>query len=317
MRGKGRATYGSTLDVVLVVDDSASMWRAPAGAPAAARLEAAHLAVSLLPSGARAAFVSFGAAGSGCVVPLQTIDRGDDREALMERMTAATFEKGGTDYGEAHRSIIDALVDGDVAYGWPPYRAEGRTVAILFVSDGRPGLDPRRLQDQRRLRERAWPVHTVGVGSAAHEPDAGLVLRELAESSGGRARLATTVDELLNACAGIVADLGGHGWTAAQPPAATPLVSRFALPPGVREATFVAVKSAEDQTLLLRGPLGAEASGAARRSGRRFELAAVTGPPAGTWTATVTGSGRAGVGLLTCAKRRPAAGPGGAHPTEE
>ena len=54
MGARDRATCVSTLDVVWAQDDSGSMWRGGEGSPAAARLEAARLVVSLLGPGAHA-----------------------------------------------------------------------------------------------------------------------------------------------------------------------------------------------------------------------------------------------------------------------
>lgn len=212
----------SSLDLVLVQDDSVSICRADGDDLPAMRLEAARRAVSLLAPGARIAFIAFGAADQGRVIPLESIDCDQDRRAAIARMEAATFEKGGTDYVDALRAVIDALTEGDPAYGWPRYRAEGRTVGVLFLSDGQPGAEPYRVPDQLQLlelrseggiyellRKRGWPVFTIGVGSAARSAEAAAVLREMAEKTGGRSYVAATRDELLVACTAVVAQLSG------------------------------------------------------------------------------------------------------------
>ncbi len=307
----GRWTGGPPVDLVFVQDDSASMYRAAHDDPPALRPEAARLTVSLL-EGARAAFIAFGAADRGCAIPLQRISCDEDRRTLMARIEAATYEKGGTDYADGLRSVIDALVEGDAAYGWPPYRAEGHAVGVLFMSDGQPGVDPDRVPDRRRLdelrseggpyerlRERGWPVFTIGVGRAANDAEAAGVLSEMAEATGGRPFVAATVHGLLEACAAVVAGLSGCEWTSGGEPEPVPVSRRFELRTGSRSATFVAVKSAPDQVLRVIDPGGREVRGRRRVRSTRFELVAVTAPRGGGWTAVVEGTGQASLGILT------------------
>jgi hypothetical protein len=199
------------LDLVIVQDDSESMYGRGPGTPPALRLEAARLLVSQLGAHARVAFVGFGAADRSSEVPLVRIDSDEDRRAMIALIEAATFEKGRAHYPSALRSVIDALADGDRAYGWPPYRAAGRKVGVLFLSDGH-------VSDQQQLDEllaeggicelmsaRGCPVHTIGIGSAAR--DAG-VLREIAATTGGSSRVATDAHELRAACRAVIAQLG-------------------------------------------------------------------------------------------------------------
>lgn len=215
---RGGLQRPSRLDLVVVQDDSASVCGADG---ACMRLEAGRLAVSLLRPGARIAFVAFGGADRGRAIPLRWIRREADRSAILAAMEEATFEKGGTDYVDALRSVIDVLRDGDAAYGWPPYRAGRRTVGVLFLSDGQPGVDSRREPDQQQLdalrgrggvyellRARGWPVFTVGLGGAMDDPEAATILGEMAAATGGEFRLASSPDELLAACTAVMAELG-------------------------------------------------------------------------------------------------------------
>jgi hypothetical protein len=218
------------IDLVLVQDDSWSMCRTDGAGSGATRLEAVRRVVSLLDVNARVAFVAFGARDRGRVISLRGIASQPDREAMVATIEAATFEKGASDYGEALRSVIDALVEGDVAYGWPPYQLPGRTAGALFLSDGwlpdRHQL--RELRDiYQRLRERRLPVFTVGMGSAVREPGAGGRHHPIgappgggptppacAPATGGRAYLASGPQAVVEACDAVVAELSGRGWTA-------------------------------------------------------------------------------------------------------
>lgn len=217
-RPRGGPPSPSWLDLVVVQDDSASVCGADG---ACQRLEAGRLAVSRLRPGARVAFVAFGAADRGRAMALRRIHRDADRRAILGAMEEATFEKGGTDYVDALRSVIDVLEDGDAAYGWPPYRAGRRMVAVLFLSDGQPGVDSRGEPDRQQLdalrepggvyellRARGCPVFTIGLGGAVDDPEAATILGEMAEATGGEFRLASSPDELLAACAAVMAELG-------------------------------------------------------------------------------------------------------------
>jgi len=317
--GSASAARESTVDLVVVQDDSASMCRADDAGPGVARLEAVRLAVSLLGPGARVGFVAFGAARRGQMIPLRRVRDAEDRRGLMAGIVAATYEKGGTDYGDGLRSAIDALMTGDVAYGWRPYCVPGRTAGVLLVSDGRLS-DPNQLRELRErngvydcLRQRGVPVFTIGVGSAAHEPEAAAVLREMAVATGGRPFLAPTPGALLGACTEVVAQLSGRDWTADRPEQA-PMVRFFDLGPGLREATFVAVKSAEDMVLRIVDADGKEVRCVARTSEGRFEHVTVADPGAGSWSAMITGAGEASVGLLTSVAHGLPAGRGGLDP---
>jgi hypothetical protein len=312
------------LDLVLAHDESGSVSRAGAGHMAAMRLEAARLAVALLlalDASTRIAYVGFSAADRSREIPLARIDTEQDHRDVVSRIEAATFETGWTDYGSALRSVIDVLADGDAAYGWPPYRVESRTVAVLFLSDGLPAADPYRVPDAQQLRElraaggvyqrlaeRRWPVFTVGIGRAARHPDVAAVLADMARATRGRSIVAATVEELLGAYAAVIAELGGQRWTPCEPAAPAPVVRRFELPPGLRRATFAAVRSHTSQSLLVVDPGGKVVDGAGRVVGARFENVTIAEPCAGRWTATVMGAGQASVGLLTS---------GGAEPAEQ
>jgi len=207
---------GSAVDLVIVQDDSSSMYRSDGAAAHAARLEAVCLAISLLGVRARVGFIAFGTVNRGRSIPPRPVATEDQRRQLIAEVKAATYEKGGTDYGDALRAVVDALTDGDGAYGWPPYRADGRTAGVLLVSDGRV-RDAQQLRQLREmggvyetLRERGVPVFTVGVENAVREPEAAAVLREMAMATGGNAYLARTPGELMASCAAVIAELGSR-----------------------------------------------------------------------------------------------------------
>jgi von Willebrand factor type A domain-containing protein len=312
------------LDLVLAHDESGSISRAGAGHLAAMSLEAARLAVALLlalDASTRIAYVGFSGADRSRELPLARLNTERDHRKVVSRIEAATFETGWTDYGSALRSVIDVLADGDAAYGWPPYRVEGRTVAVLFLSDGLPAADPHRVPDREQLRElradggvyqrlaeRRWPVFTVGIGRAARHPDAATILDDMARATRGRSVVAATVEELLAAYVAVIAELGGQRWTPCDPAAPAPVVRRFELRPGLRRATFAAVRSHTSQSLLVVDPGGNVVDGAIRVAAARFENVTIADPCAGLWSATVVGAGQASIGLLTS---------GGAEPAEQ
>lgn len=302
------------LDLVLVLDDSRSV-RLWDGAGRAARwLEATRLAVAVVPAGTRVAVVRCGALDRerDHVLALRSIFDAEDRRRLLAGVEAAEDERGGADYAGALRSVIDALARGDDAYGWRPYRSRGRSVGVLLLSDGQPGIEAGRMPDDealpelrnrhdglyRTLRERRWPVHTIGMGLATASVDAAAVLREIAERTGGRARLAVTMDQLLERCAEVVAELSGQCWT----------TGSLDLEPGLRSATFVAIRAGEERSLRVLDPAGREVAGDARTSTGPFEAVTVEHPAAGRWSARVTGDELATIGVAR--RRRPAPGGG-------
>jgi hypothetical protein len=300
------AARASALDIVILQDDSRSVCCADGGDTGATRLEAARLVVTLVDVGTRVAFVAFGGPGRGCPVSLRQIGSDLDRRLLIADMEAATFEKQGTDYGEALRWIVDALAEGDETYWRPPYRVDGRSAGALFLSDGLL-RDRQHLRELRepggicdRLRERGWPVCTIGL-CTRDEPSAD-VLRELAGATGGRSFSASTADELLHACAAAIAELRGWRWTAPARGEEEPAVERFQLDPAVRRATFVAARPAGGQALRVVDPNGIEAC-ARRHAASRFEHVTVVDPAPGVWTATITGHGRGRIGVMTCRPR--------------
>src|SRR5207302_10517552 len=100
-------------------------------------------------------------------------------------------------YAYTLRCAVDVLGRGEAAYKAYPYRARDRRAAIIFFSDGRPGPDlPDAPDVYRLLRERGWPVFTIGVGTAASDPAASAVLATMATATGGEFFPAATADEL-------------------------------------------------------------------------------------------------------------------------
>jgi hypothetical protein len=208
------------LDLVLVHDESASMWLVDPGL--VAQRQAARRVVSIARArlgGAadRIGYVGFGSPHLDEVVSLRPIARRGDRRAFVDRIRAA-FHRGWPDYEAALLAAADALQDGDDAYAMPPYRATGRAVGALLVSEGRPrvGADPvvapRRSPRYRPgtdlFRKRRWPVHTIDVGTAAGDGEAACALRAIAESTGGRHHQAPAPDDLVRVYVDIVAELG-------------------------------------------------------------------------------------------------------------
>jgi UDP-N-acetylglucosamine enolpyruvyl transferase len=217
-RGKRTAMEPTALDLVIVLGDGAVLGREP-DAPLALRVEAARQVVWEVDGRARLAFV--GPGSPDCAVrPLMPVASTSDRQTLSARIEAATSWEGGPHYPSTLRSAIDALIDGDNAYGWPPYRVPGRTAGVLFLGDGRPRSDPRPGPDQQQIDEllapggvcqllsqRGWSVSTIDNGSAASDAEPAAILREMARATGGRSFVATTPKELRAACGAVIAEL--------------------------------------------------------------------------------------------------------------
>jgi hypothetical protein len=209
------------LDLVIVQGDPESAYGRYAIARSSRLVDTARLAVSLVDEHARVAFVGLRGADRRCVIPLAPVAGRDSRRALVARIAAAV-DGCCAHYPSALGSAVDALTGGDTDYGWPPYRVPGRTAGVLFLGTGRPTIDPHRIADRQQLdellapngicdllAERGCPVFTIGIGGAARDDEAAAVLRDMAEVTGGRSFVATTLDELRAACSAVVAELGG------------------------------------------------------------------------------------------------------------
>lgn len=182
------------VDLVIVEHDAGG--RAPWPAP----LEAAGLAASQLGADARIACVAIDA--EGCrVAPLLQVDPVAECAPAIAETLVAVRDEVEPGYAYTLRCAVDVL-------GPYPNRARDRRAAIIFFSDGRPGADlPDTPDVYRLLEERGWPVFTIGVGTAASDPAASSVLATMARATGGGFFPAATADELLAACAAVIAEL--------------------------------------------------------------------------------------------------------------
>jgi hypothetical protein len=217
------------VDLVLVQDDSDSMWLKDPGA--AIRTEAASLALELVGldvsgAGDRFAFASFGSSDQAQVIPLRPVRGAVDRAAILRWIRAMTSPKGSTDYDSGLRAAIDALQDRDDAYAsprGPRYRASGRAMGVVLLSDGQPQATPFWPFDRRGrgsddpvldlFRDRGWPLFTIGVGLASEACAAHRVLARVAERTGG---LAYAPGDLRRICSAIVTEIR-HREAAARP----------------------------------------------------------------------------------------------------
>lgn len=202
------------IDLVLIHDESGSMWRA-AGAwmPAGAMAAIARGCRTDDPD--RFGYVGFGSPDLDDVVPLTPLTG----HALARTVGRLARCREWTDYDAALRAAVDALQCGDPAYARPPYRSAGRAVGALFVSDGMPQTDARRVPDRSHVeagsigvdlfQRRRWPVFALGVGPASRGGPGAGVLRHLADATGGCFRAATTPDDALDFCAHVVGRLRG------------------------------------------------------------------------------------------------------------
>jgi len=211
------APRGNAIDLVLVHDESGSMWRHSGLPPAGA--VAARQALELV--GAqddRFGYVGFGSADLDVHIPLTLIAGPADRAALARRIEGTSSHKGWSDYDAALFAAVDAFQKGDGRYARPGYVVAGRALGILFVSDGCPRLDAHRavqvddlasFASVDLLRRRRWRVFTIGVGGAARGPEASAILDAVARRTGGRHYAAETPDRLPEAYASIIRVLRG------------------------------------------------------------------------------------------------------------
>jgi hypothetical protein len=133
--------------------------------------------------------------------------------ARVRALRVRAEDHGGSRSG-ALRAAIDALVERDIGYGWPPYAVEGRRAGVLLLSDGNSRLGAQQRDELlatggvcELLAARGWPVHTVDVGDGGAADNAGL-LRDVACATGGRWFAAGTMNHLRHACAAAMQELG-------------------------------------------------------------------------------------------------------------
>jgi hypothetical protein len=206
-RTRANRARAATVDLVIVALRDAC-GRAPWPAP----LEATSLAASLLDADARFACIAIDALEGCRRAPLRPVCPGIERAGAIADELLALADDGEAGYAYALRCAVDSLIEGDAAYQRLPFRTADRRAAILFIGDGRPGADvPDASAECELLRQRGWPVFTVGVGAAASESGAEAVLRTMAIVTRGAFFSAATADELVAACGAAIAELRGRG----------------------------------------------------------------------------------------------------------
>jgi hypothetical protein len=208
--------WGNPVDLVLVHDESGSMWH---GDPLPDGPDAARQALELV--GAlddRFGYVGFGSADLDVHIPLTWIAGSAGRAALVRKIEESSSHKGWSDYDAALFAAVDAFQKGDSRYAQPGYAVAGRAIGIVFVSDGCPRLDALRavhvdelamFASVDLLRRRHWPVFTIGVGEAGCAPEASAILEAIARRTGGCHHAAETPDRLAHAYASIIRVLRG------------------------------------------------------------------------------------------------------------
>ena len=325
------------IDVVLVLDCSGSTFRPTADGPATdplpdpLRIEMVRLAVALAgvdTSGAldRLAVICFGTAASRdhrmALTPV--LDEGGRRSfvALAERKVV---DRGGTNYVDALSATVEVLEEGDAAYRAAPFSVAGRSLLLLFASDGRPQMDnPGIDRDQLRVlggpgglydrfREHGWPIYTVGFGPAAVPGDHADVLKQMSVRSGGRYFPAASRDDLLSIYTALLSStVSGSPIAAPRPPVRLPVIQFFELAPGLLQATVTVVGGSDDTRLTVVRPdervLSAADVDVSFTTTSRFRAVTIRNPePAGLWKALIDGQGTVMVEVV--ARPRPASSP--------
>ena len=312
------AAEPSGLDVMLVIDQSGSLWELEGVGtdPTLTRMEAARLFASTLGvdgplADYRLGVIYFGSTPT-LVAPLTSLTRSaDGRAAVLDALSAPPQPLGWTDVNAALALAYDHLVDGPNAH---PNHAR----ALVLFTDGRPQTadvttptaDDASLAELRQWIERfashQTTVVTVLLGNPITDADPqmnavyrpfwtglahnGLAVRFYDVQAG---------DDLLDVYHEVAAHLqdsqsqGAIVDQAVQGDALLPID----IPAGWAQATFVARKSTPDLALTLLRPDGSSVQpgdpdvrqpGA---PGERVEVWAIRQPQAGRWTLRAAGEG--------------------------
>jgi len=323
------------LDVVFIADSSGSTWRATGDGPATdpaprpIRIELARLAAALAGVDAggaidRVGYIAFGAqADRDHRIPLTPLVADAARRAFISDAQRITVDLGATSYTAALRAAIELIEESDPAYRIPPYRADGRALAILFASDGRPQLDlPGIDQDQLRelaapgglyeqLRVRGWSIDAVGFGPAAEPGENSDVLKQMAQATGGRYHPAASAAELLPIYTQVISAATGRQLAPPRPPAHLPTTQIFNLPADLAAATFTVLAGADGVAVNIVRPDGrvTNAGDADITEARSLRFIAITlrDPVEGPYKVLINGDGVAYADVVVRARPAPVA----------
>jgi Mg-chelatase subunit ChlD len=264
------------IDVVLVMDASGSMKHTD---PAALRLPAAKLFLSLLGDEDAAAVVSFSAQSETLIglTPLRdAAARADVLNAAEQVTSDGMFTNLHAALAHAHALLAD-------------HAPADRARLVLLLSDGKidsgdPARDRELVDAIARevipaLRRDQITVHTIAFTDASDV----VLLRDIARGTGGLAQLARTDADLHAAFAALFE-------RAKTPDMLAIAGAEFIVDPSIREITIVAAKQNDGVSIELRAPDGTHLAARRRPSGvrwyvtPRFDMITLAAPRPGRWT---------------------------------
>lgn len=315
-----RAQEGEDIDLVVIVDNSASMCcTVPPNDPANDRLQMAHLFISFFGADQsendyRLGFVFFGSEAE-TTAELTSLNSLVERDDLRARIDAVRVNLGWTHHHAALGMARDMLANA----------RPGAKKAVVLLTDGEPRLADWPIDDYQALqttyfeRMRAdlranWPsdtpVFTVAFSQEAFRRDPRSQLfknfwEELAVSTGAPADVgyqeAVSVDDLPDIYINIMRSLIGlETGVTFSPPEAVPVIKQFDVEGALSQIIFVVLKDNPDIQVQVFDPNGQLVipsmsddpdAEVVREIGNRQETISVRSPQEGTWRVELNGQG--------------------------
>ncbi len=315
------AVQGVTnLDIVLVIDESGSMWerndpqifnadgtvKNPGWRIVAANLLAQWLATDQSGAQHQLSVIMFGT-DAKVIFPLQEIHSRESQAAYQKALKDNHDYLGATDIVEAMRlarTELDKARTGDDVKR-----------AVVFLSDGVCEPKPvtstaERRQCERDLRELVQrdfaaaqlPIFTIALTSDAFKQDPSNtvyknVWQEMAATTGGDYYEPVQAErELLEAFVGILQRLFGLPIQAPPPPVDAPTELAFEVAPDLLQIGFTTIKYEPGIEMTVIRPDGTVVEitdpGVQYSSSALTESYSISRPPAGTWTVRLSGRGK-------------------------
>ncbi len=310
----------TNLDIVLVIDESGSMWerndpqifnadgtvKNPGWRIVAANLLAQWLATDQSGAQHQLSVIMFGT-DAKVIFPLQEIHSQESQAAYQKALNDNHAYLGATDIVEAMRLARTEL---DKARAGDDVKR-----AVIFLSDGvcepRPVTSPaERRQCERDLREvvqrdfaeAQLPVFTIALTSDAFKKDPANtvyknVWQEIAATTGGDYYEPVQAErELLEAFVGILQRLFGLPIQAPPPPVDAPTELTFEVAPDLLQIGFTTIKYEPGIEMTVIRPDGTVVEvgdpGVQYSSSALTESYSISRPPPGTWTVRLSGRGK-------------------------
>jgi Mg-chelatase subunit ChlD len=341
------ALPGATnLDVVLVIDQSGSMWdsndretRKPGGSVdvPSSRMVAANLLAEWLAndqSGAhhQLAVVMFGYEAK-VVFPLQEIQSAQAQAAYKQALASGNQPMGGTNILEA---LTLAKAELDKGRSGPNNKK-----ALIFLSDGvceplnntteaqrqQCEQDIRKLVQQEFAAQKSEPIFTIALTSGAFKQDPNNHIfknlwQEISLTTGGDYYEPEQAGSaLLDSFVKIMQSLFGLPMQSPPAPLDAPTTISMTLPNDLLQVGFTLIKYGQGISMTLTRPDGATVNPldpSVRHSMSDWtETYNISAPPGGQWVATVAGSGKVVLLSIPFAQKRfsiERASPADAHP---